>query len=321
MKRYYLNEDNKLAKLPVRYSNNLTEKIEYIKLYNMLEKEGMERWLNDLKGFVSWLSNPVIAWDNHNDFTHYDNGEISIDKYGILFKVLTDKDEQGNERNFVYVVDMILTPQDYNLNAPSNINENKKNKQYNTMNNIRKKVKLSESQLCDVIKESVKQVLSELDWKTYANATKKAIAKRDKRVNLFQDAEDKEFNKKYGFDDHDERNDADYYWTSDHSYRMKNGEPTYRQKRYAAGKGSTDDTVKFNGFGYKHNYYDPKYPMGVETQPYYFHYYDKAKKGDEDFSNYAKGNYDYDNEHGWHLKDEKKLEESIKRSIRKYLHS
>ena len=41
------------------------------------------------------------------------------------------------------------------------------------MNNTRNRVRLTESQLRNVIKESVKQVLSELDWKTYANAAKK----------------------------------------------------------------------------------------------------------------------------------------------------
>ena len=41
------------------------------------------------------------------------------------------------------------------------------------MNNTRNRVRLTESQLHNVIKESVKQVLSELDWKTYANAANK----------------------------------------------------------------------------------------------------------------------------------------------------
>ena len=42
------------------------------------------------------------------------------------------------------------------------------------MNNNR--IRLTESQLHKLIKESVKQVLSELDWKTYANAANKRQA-------------------------------------------------------------------------------------------------------------------------------------------------
>ena len=37
-----------------------------------------------------------------------------------------------------------------------------------------KKIRLTESDLHRVIKESVNKVLTELDWRTYANAAKKA---------------------------------------------------------------------------------------------------------------------------------------------------
>ena len=46
------------------------------------------------------------------------------------------------------------------------------------MKNTRNKVRLTESQLHNVIKESIKQVLSELDWKTYANAADKMSRER-----------------------------------------------------------------------------------------------------------------------------------------------
>lgn len=62
-----------------------------------------------------------------------------------------------------------------NRRTPIKITENK---QYNTMKNTRNKVRLTESQLHNVINESVKQVLSELDWKTIANASNK-MRKRD----------------------------------------------------------------------------------------------------------------------------------------------
>ena len=39
---------------------------------------------------------------------------------------------------------------------------------------MKKTIRLTESDLHRVIKESVKQCLTELDWRTYANAAKKA---------------------------------------------------------------------------------------------------------------------------------------------------
>lgn len=39
---------------------------------------------------------------------------------------------------------------------------------------MKKRIKLTESDLHNIIKESVKNILTELDWRTYANAMKKA---------------------------------------------------------------------------------------------------------------------------------------------------
>ena len=55
----------------------------------------------------------------------------------------------------------------------------------------------------DVIKESVKRVLSELDWKTYANAANKANQRKDSRYNKFFSQAADEFNKEYGYSDED----------------------------------------------------------------------------------------------------------------------
>lgn len=65
------------------------------------------------------------------------------------------------------------------------------------------RIRLSESQLHRVIKESVKQVLSELDWKTYANAASKRYnqGKYDNAEELGKAARDA-FNRDYGYDKH-----------------------------------------------------------------------------------------------------------------------
>ena len=334
MKRFYLFEDVRLAKLPVRYSDKLAETIEDIKFYNRFEEESLKQWLNELKGLVSWLSNPVIAWDNHNDFIHFDNGETYIERCGILFKALTDKNGQGIERNFVFVIDIVLTPQDYNLNVPPYINENKK---YNTMKNTKNMVRLTESQLHNVINESVKQVLSELNWKTLYNAEKKAYEKWKNADNFnkgtryynlipkLRKARQKAFNDEYGYDE----------GNGGGSYKMKiDGEPMDTYPFMPHKKVHTQARTNDRGYegpnhrlDYGYNDEDDvRFPSGTFDLNYHGdEYYDMlgkageyAKKGNKEIENYRQGNYEYEpNGRGWHLKDN--IDESIRRAIREVL--
>lgn len=57
---------------------------------------------------------------------------------------------------------------------------------------MKQTIKLNESQLREIIEESVQQVLSELDWKSYANAAKKREeqGKKDKSSVLLKHATD-----------------------------------------------------------------------------------------------------------------------------------
>lgn len=59
--------------------------------YNKFEKEILDHWFNELEGMTNWVANRIIAWDNQNKFVHYDDGEIYIKQYGILFKYLPIK--------------------------------------------------------------------------------------------------------------------------------------------------------------------------------------------------------------------------------------
>ena len=66
---------------------------------------------------------------------------------------------------------------------------------------------MSESQLHNIIKESVKEVLSELDARTYASARDKASARGQfRRASDFHDAAVDSFNKQQGFDIEDRWN-------------------------------------------------------------------------------------------------------------------
>lgn len=70
--------------------------------------------------------------------------------------------------------------------------------------------KITESDLHRVIKESVKSILSELDWKTYASAAEKTYNNDDyERAEKFSNASTNKFNKKYGYEEFDDN--LDYY--------------------------------------------------------------------------------------------------------------
>ena len=69
---------------------------------------------------------------------------------------------------------------------------------------MKRTIRLTESDLHRIIKESVKQCLTELDWKTYMNAAKKAYdsAENDNeedRAWKFADASEKAFNRDYEY--------------------------------------------------------------------------------------------------------------------------
>lgn len=84
------------------------------------------------------------------------------------------------------------------------------NKELNCNTNMNKKlIRLTESDLHKVIKESVNKVLTELDWKTYANAARKRLDQDedDKAEELAYFATDR-FNDDFGYDELDGTYDA-----------------------------------------------------------------------------------------------------------------
>lgn len=83
-------------------------------------------------------------------------------------------------------------------------------------------IKITESDIHKIVKESVNKVLTELDWRTYANAAKK----RDAQIQqLGRDATDKGGNRLTHL-----RNNLDYAasdaLTSKYAQRHNNGYPT-----------------------------------------------------------------------------------------------
>lgn len=97
----------------------------------------------------------------------------------------------------------------YFIFYPEKINK-QINKKQNTM-----KIKLTESQLKQIVNESVRNVLSEMDWRTYSNAARKAAhlaataedekekQRRNNQRRNFHDKAGKMYRKQYGLQDYD----------------------------------------------------------------------------------------------------------------------
>lgn len=140
----------------------------------------------------------------------------SVANLKILTKGIISKDSSIEELS-----SMLKSIHDY-LISPNSEWENNSTQQINCNTNMNKnKIRLTESQLHNMIRESVKQVLSELDWKTYASAADKA---RDRRLNnkddydayrnteredAFNDAASKALSKKYNLRDVETYGDKD----------------------------------------------------------------------------------------------------------------
>lgn len=82
-------------------------------------------------------------------------------------------------------------------------------------------IRLTESDLHRIIKESVNNVLTELDWKTYANAAR-LTKDRDYRSHTFADKAAREFNKKHSINN----SNINYNNPSVGEYEIKNSEIT-----------------------------------------------------------------------------------------------
>lgn len=192
---------------------------------------------------------------------------------------------------------------------------------------MKRTIKLKESELRNMISESVKGVLNELDWKTLANAEKKArergnasywrekgekgfdaISKAaDQRVRAerFGDAAKKAFNRDFGYQQ------GEHFYDDDYQRVGMGGDFGYKEEFAPHAAGWRHDGVASL----------KQFPHGVyttERTPEEFfdgntdavQAYNKAK---EEVGNYKKGKYDYDSENGWNLK------ESINKNVSKLL--
>lgn len=201
-------------------------------------------------------------------------------------------------------------------------------------------IRLTESDLHQMVKESVNKILSELDWKTYANAGRKERdntgpfdwkkgryygkegeperLKHVERQKKFADAAKKAFDKDYAVKHSRDNYGSDYYvGSTDYSYDYDANNPNYPMSRYTVDShgpmvNKFKDTMNYDGRHYN------RYPMGnafyntgdnyTEKRPDAFDKNmpldkrEKMIKGDEELRNYRNGNYDYQKGKGWQLK-------------------
>ena len=195
-------------------------------------------------------------------------------------------------------------------------------------------MKISRNKLMEMIRKSINESLNELDWKTYANAAKKAQQWRDEhpfqydrnRGLDFDIAAQNSFNQQHGIE-----NLPDYGGEKGNiNFSSFHGEPEISGSRnhdFGDGGGpfNLSHTVyhmgkkygKDGGYGRTRMWDHPH-----ETTPEEFYGDEEMGKKfrdvEQEVDNYRTGKYQYDNEKGWHL-DESILHVVIRESLRNVL--
>lgn len=179
---------------------------------------------------------------------------------------------------------------------------------------MKRRVRLTESDLHRIVKE----VLTELDWKTYANAANKRLSQTKerntdipwtddvkRRADLHNRAEElgnyakERFNQDYGY------NDGSDWWGDEDARSVKMGGDFQSTEEFSP------HAVGYRGKGYGNPY---KYEHGWNlekgghiTPDDFFDNEEAAsayKRADDEIKNYKKGNYDYEkNGRGWYKKN------------------
>ena len=153
----------------------------------------------------------------------------------------------------------------------------------------KKLIRLTESDLHRIVKESVNNVLTELDWKTYANAANKAIERGNtKRGDRFGDAAKDAFNRDYGYK-HDTGLDNDYA-------SVKLGGDFHSTEEFSPHAVGYGKNRIIGPRKYEHGW--SSHPVGHYTPEEFFNgNVDAAqayRNADDEVKNWKRGNYKYD---------------------------
>lgn len=160
MKKISLYEENLPQKLPVSFSAKIRNNINLIKDFNQNNLEALYQWYDYLDNLKSYISNPVIAWDYANRYSHLPNGAIHLVELGYDTTFIVSIDRTRNI-NYVYVFKLNLKLEEFGLKIPPNLQENKIRYIINTMKTNKKVIRLTESDLHCLIEEAVRETLNE----------------------------------------------------------------------------------------------------------------------------------------------------------------
>lgn len=197
---------------------------------------------------------------------------------------------------------------------------------------MKQRIRLTESDLHRMIKESVRQVLSELDWKTYHSAAKKT-SMDSVRSPKFAKAAEEAFNKKYGSKDVEHHYGSDYYaGSTEKEYGLDDTYPQHpRTKLTLMSSGDKPEEYTYNpnsneefplghfnssrgGCRMSYGNSNPKYQFGVDNPGGGFMSRLAAKggltkgpinidAGNQELFDYENDNYEYQKGKGWMKKN------------------
>lgn len=178
MKQFQIKEER--PKLPVRFSQEIANEIEWINFRNFGNDEALSQWNDYIEGIILHISDPVIAWDNMNRYRHTSNEETFIKENGMDVGFLIEIDNDTNQ-SFVYVfyldlnIDefglveskqrgkkLIITEQQYNELFQIPLGINVKDMRTNESKERKNVIRLTESMLKAIVAESVNGILKEL---------------------------------------------------------------------------------------------------------------------------------------------------------------
>ena len=151
IKNNCLYEDQRLSKLRVIPCQSIRINLDLIREYNKNNQEGLSELREYIAFIESYLSNPVIAWDNTGErcyrtrtgALHMVDETLGID---VLYRIHVDK---YTGSNYVYILKMDYQLDRFGLKRPPGLKEN------------RLEQPLVEIYLHNLIKESLRTALRE----------------------------------------------------------------------------------------------------------------------------------------------------------------
>lgn len=148
MRQYRLTEDKRLPKIPVRFSDQITNVIEDIDFYNQFEYERLTQWYDFLEAMISRISERVIAWDYTNKYQHDSDGTTHIQTEGYNVSFTFEQDKKTRQQ-YMYIINADLKIEEYGLKDPSLMYESHKRKRV---------TRITESHIRQIIRETIRDM-------------------------------------------------------------------------------------------------------------------------------------------------------------------